>query len=160
MIFEGMTAEGIECFASVRARYDGERRNPWNEPECGHHYARAMSAWSGLLAISGFRYHAGLREVVVQPRARLGGFRCFWSTGTGWGTFAYDATGRSLRLRVLSGDLRFGALQARLPRGAAPARIAVGSRAVPVRFERQGSDVQVRFEQDVQLTEGEELVLA
>jgi uncharacterized protein (DUF608 family) len=160
MIFEGMTAEGIECFTSVRVRYDGERRNPWNEPECGHHYARAMSAWSGLLAISGFRYHAGLREVTVQPRARLGGFRCFWSTGTGWGTYAYDATGRSLRLTVLNGALPLGTIQARLARGAAPARVGIGSRAVPVRIERQGPDVQVRFEQDVRLTEGEELVLA
>ena len=50
MMFAGMVAEGVECYTNVRARYDGERRNPWNEPECGHHYARAMSAWSGLVA--------------------------------------------------------------------------------------------------------------
>ena len=50
MIFAGLAAEGVECFESARRRFDGERRNPWDEPECGHHYARAMSAWSGLLA--------------------------------------------------------------------------------------------------------------
>jgi uncharacterized protein (DUF608 family) len=50
LLFAGMTREGVEAVHNVRARYDGERRNPWNEPECGHHYARAMSSWSTLLA--------------------------------------------------------------------------------------------------------------
>jgi non-lysosomal glucosylceramidase len=45
-----------ECIGNIRARYDGEKRNPWDEAECGHHYARAMAAWSGVLALSGFRY--------------------------------------------------------------------------------------------------------
>ena len=59
LLFAGMTREGVEAVRNVRARYDGERRNPWNEPECGHHYARAMSSWSTLLAASGFHYHGG-----------------------------------------------------------------------------------------------------
>ena len=54
MIFAGMVNEGVECITNVRHRYDGERRNPWDEAECGHHYARAMSAWSGIIALSGF----------------------------------------------------------------------------------------------------------
>ena len=47
MMFAGMAREGVECIANIRARYDGEKRNPWDEAECGHHYARAMAAWSG-----------------------------------------------------------------------------------------------------------------
>ena len=50
------------------ARYDGEQRNPWDEAECGHHYARAMSAWSAMLALSGFRYHGGRESVSMLPR--------------------------------------------------------------------------------------------
>ena len=46
-----MVREGVETFENSRRRYDGERRNPWDEAECGHHYARAMSAWSGVLAL-------------------------------------------------------------------------------------------------------------
>ena len=42
----------------VRDRHDGVRRNPWDEFECGHHYARAMSSWSLLTAISGYHYDA------------------------------------------------------------------------------------------------------
>jgi uncharacterized protein (DUF608 family) len=57
MLWHGMVDQGIECIANIRRRYDGERRNPWDEAECGHHYARAMAAWSAVLALSGFRYH-------------------------------------------------------------------------------------------------------
>jgi uncharacterized protein (DUF608 family) len=95
MIFAGMPREGFEAVRNVRARYDGERRNPWNEPECGHHYARAMSSWSTLLASSGFRYHGGEQSVAIQAPA---GFRCFWSTATGWGTFRVTAAGAVLRV--------------------------------------------------------------
>jgi hypothetical protein len=44
MLPAGLAAEGVEGISSTRRRYDGERRNPWDEAECGHHYARAMAA--------------------------------------------------------------------------------------------------------------------
>ena len=93
LLFAGMTREGVEAVHNVRARYDGERRNPWNEPECGHHYARAMSSWSTLLAASGFRYHGSEQSVTIKAAP---GFRCFWSTATGWGTFRVTADGAIL----------------------------------------------------------------
>ena len=88
MLYHGMAREGVECIGSIRARYDGEKRNPWDEAECGHHYARAMSAWSGVLALSGFRYDGRTAAIEALPRVNAGNFRCFWSAGTGWGTFS------------------------------------------------------------------------
>ncbi|MBC7364647.1 MAG: hypothetical protein H5U07_08960 [Candidatus Aminicenantes bacterium] len=44
LIYEGMTKEGLTIVKAVRYRYDGRCRNPWDEVECGHHYARAMSS--------------------------------------------------------------------------------------------------------------------
>jgi hypothetical protein len=90
-----MRQEGIEAVNNVRARYDGERRNPWNEPECGHHYARAMSSWSTLLAAGGFRYHGGEQFVAIHAAP---GLRSFWSTASGWGTFHVTAAGAVLRV--------------------------------------------------------------
>ena len=95
MIYAGMTAQGVECVSNARARHDGEKRNPWNEPECGHHYARAMSAWSTLLAIGGFRYHGGERAIAIKAPA---GHRCFWSTATAWGTFHVTPAGVTLHV--------------------------------------------------------------
>ncbi len=82
--------------ATSRARYDGEKRNPWDEAECGHHYARAMSAWSGVLALSGFRYHGG--GASCHDSRRRPSHRCFWTTGTGWGTFQVTAAGALLHV--------------------------------------------------------------
>jgi len=38
----------LRTVADVRARYDGTRRNPFDEVECGHHYVRSMASW-GLI---------------------------------------------------------------------------------------------------------------
>ena len=104
MLFAGMQAEGLECISATRRRYDGERRNPWDEAECGHHYARAMAAWSSIIALSGFRYDAG--KLSINPPSKLAEFRSFWSTGTGWGTFTKRA-GKT-HVEVLSGHLPVG----------------------------------------------------
>ena len=158
MIFAGMVREGLECISNIRARYDGERRNPWDEAECGSHYARAMASWSALLAISGFRYHGGTREVTVLPRLAAAGFRCFWSTGTGWGTFSFDKAGSPLRIRVLSGSLRCGVLV--IPGASASRSVHVGDRVLRHTVERVGTNRRLTLGDAVSITEHQELVVS
>lgn len=38
---------------NVRSRYDGVKRNPFDEAECGHHYVRALAAWTVFKAFAG-----------------------------------------------------------------------------------------------------------
>jgi uncharacterized protein (DUF608 family) len=102
MLYAGMVAQGVECIENIRRRYDGQRRNPWNEAECGHHYARAMAAWTAVLALSGFRYDAPGKHLIVEPRTGVKPFRCFWSTASGWGTFELAA---NLKVSVQAGHL-------------------------------------------------------
>ncbi len=90
MLFENMSTEGLQIFSDARLRYDGERRNPWDEPECGHHYARAMASWSGFLAASGFRYRGQFRSLEILPASTVADLRCFWSAGSGWGDLQLD----------------------------------------------------------------------
>jgi uncharacterized protein (DUF608 family) len=97
-IYSGMLREGLETIEDVRWRFDGERRNPWDEPECGHHYARAMSAWSSVVALSGFEYHATNRAITLAPRLESPHFVSFWSNGMSWGSFSI--TSRNERHRV------------------------------------------------------------
>ena len=54
---------------TIRARYDGRQRNPFDEAECGHHYARAMASWAAVLALTGFRYSAVTREFAIAAKA-------------------------------------------------------------------------------------------
>lgn len=82
MLYEGMNAEGLKCIKSIRDRFDGEKRNPFDEPECGHHYARAMASWAGLLASTRFHYTAIKQEMEITE---LPG-HYFWSNGYAWGT--------------------------------------------------------------------------
>jgi non-lysosomal glucosylceramidase len=97
-IHAGMLTEGLETIENVRRRYDGERRNPWDEPECGHHYARAMSAWSSVVAFSGFDYHATNKALILVPKTQGVEFTSFFSTGLGWGTFSIGKSRMELAL--------------------------------------------------------------
>ncbi len=56
MLYENMTDDGLRCIQNIRYRYDGVKRSPFDEAECGHHYARAMISWASTLALSGFQY--------------------------------------------------------------------------------------------------------
>ena len=58
MLYEGDIENGLRCIKAIRDRYDGRKRNPFDEAECGHHYARAMASWAAILALSGFKYSA------------------------------------------------------------------------------------------------------
>ncbi len=82
MLYEGMEEEGLRCIQDVRARYEGAKRNPFDEAECGHHYARAMASWGAVLALSGFHFSAV--DGCMTFAAKRG--RHFWSTGDAWGT--------------------------------------------------------------------------
>jgi len=107
LIYEGMVEEGLALVQSARERYDGECRNPWNEIECGHHYARAMSSWSLLLALSGYHYSAPTRSLSFAPRLRPEDFRCFFTAGEAWGSYAQRRDGRK---QVHTLDLCWGRL--------------------------------------------------
>ncbi len=73
MIYEGLIEDGLALVKAARERYDGLprppiQRNPWNEIECGGHYARAMSSWSLLLALSGWEYDGPGQSLRFTPR--------------------------------------------------------------------------------------------
>lgn len=88
MIQEGLISEGLAIVKAIRARYDGEKRNPWNEFECGSNYARSMASYALLLALSGFEFNLVTGDIGFNPKwTENGKFRCFWSLGTGWGSF-------------------------------------------------------------------------
>jgi len=59
--------EGLSIIKVVPDRYDGARHNPWDEVECGHHYARAMSSRSLIVALSGYHYDEVRRHLAVAP---------------------------------------------------------------------------------------------
>ena len=81
----GRVKEGLAIVRAVRARYDGTVRNPFNEYECGHWYARAMSSYAMLQGLTGVRYDAVEQVLHLAPVVK-GDFRAFLATATGYGT--------------------------------------------------------------------------
>ena len=81
MLYVGMKNEGLKIISSIRARYDGLKRSPFDEAECGHHYARAMAAWGAVLAITGFEY-SGVNKSMQFSDIKG---RYFWSNGKAYG---------------------------------------------------------------------------
>jgi non-lysosomal glucosylceramidase len=155
MMYAGMVREGVQVFQDARMRHDGERRNPWDEPECGHHYARAMSAWSGVVALGGFRYDGAEQSLAVRPL--LGAqAKCFWSTGSGWGTYTWSrAQGRTLlAIEVLHGKLECRSCEVA---GAGKGRAWVDGKAVKAEVSKKGGASVFRFAEGVTVGEGGKL---
>lgn len=87
LIYEDFIEEGLRIVKACRERYDGIKRNPWSEMECGHHYARSLASWGLLLALSGFEYDMTKDHMTFGPVIHEEDFKCFWSTGKAWGTY-------------------------------------------------------------------------
>lgn len=119
LIYEGWVAEGLRMVEAVRERHDGVRRSPWNEVECGNHYARSMASWAVLLAATGMHCDLGRGAISFAPAAELlprdRPFRAFWSTGQAWGIYqqTWDAAQGTWQsaLEVLGGDPKALTLQ-------------------------------------------------
>jgi hypothetical protein len=161
LIYEGFVEEGFRIVRAVRNRYDGERRNPWNEVECGNHYARALASWSLLLALSGFRYSAPERIMGFDPRIEGGKFASFWSVGEpGWGLYEQERNDSSFSasVKVLRGT---GVEIARLSFPSSPGRsrveVEVGGREVPAALETHDKRLSVALGEPVKLGAGSEI---
>jgi uncharacterized protein (DUF608 family) len=103
MLFEDLADEGLCCIRNIRDRYDGRKRSPFDEAECGHHYARAMASWAAVLALTGFQYSGVEKTLTFAPKP--GTF--FWSNGYAWGQCSVKQAekGIAVELSVLHGEL-------------------------------------------------------
>lgn len=104
MIYEGLEYDGLKVIEAIRDRYDGQKRNPFDEAECGHHYARAMAAWAPVIALSGFNYSGVYDSFSFNP---IDG-NWFWSNGYAWGMISIDnveSGGYDVVLSVIEGKI-------------------------------------------------------
>lgn len=140
MLQAGLVDEGMTVVAAVRERYDGERRNPWNEIECGSNYARSMASYALLQAFSGFTVDRTIDAVGFAPlRTVAGRFRCFWCVDGAWGEF--EERPDTVQVRVLHGALPVRRL--RLPQRADHPIRSVTLGAAPIAFSRDGDALRL-----------------
>ena len=164
MLYEGLQEEGLRMAKAVRERFDGEKRNPWDEIEGGHHYARAMAAWALILALSGFSYSAPREQMKFAPKINAHDFRCFWSTPFAWGRFSQRVCGGQViwRLHPLHGAQEIRSLVLAVPQdsGLADVQITLGMEPIQVDWESTPSELRVSFKGPITVPDGQALAVS
>ena len=159
LIYEGFIKEGLTIVRALRERFDGLKRNPWDEPECGHHYARAMASWALLLALSGYEYDGRNFAVSFKPRLNLSNFRCFFSTDSGWGIFTQKISQKSFKALI---ENSYGKVKIKEIRLEIPERFSSNPSVKLIAGETRVLEASldgntVRLKELVELKEGEKL---
>lgn len=169
LIAEGMNIEGLAVCRAIDDRYHPSKRNPFNEVECGDHYARALSSWGVYLNILGLRYHGPRGELKLNPCLSPEDFSAAFTTAEGWGLLrqtrpAADRQINSISLRF--GTLRLNTLTLGLADGHIPVRISAtlrpangGESSIDATFQKtvRAGQVELRFDAPVVIPEGASL---
>jgi hypothetical protein len=166
LILEGLVDEGLELVRVVHDRHDGIRRDPWDEVECGHHYARSMSSWAVLLALSGASADVAAGTLEFRPRLTPDDFRSLFTAGTAWGGYeqrlrdgvletVIEIDGGSFRLRRLA----LGSVPAGLQPGAAAVRLGADGPPIPARAVRAAEGLMVELDAPCELPAGSVLTV-
>lgn len=158
-----MVEDAMKIVRGVRARYDGVKRSPWNDVECGDHYARAMSSWALLEAAAGQRYNAAQNFLAFAPKITPHNFRCFFITAGGWGRFDQKLSSASQinSLTAVYGIIKLRTLELGFTGQHVPqkATATLKSKALPLKVTISGKTVRLESVVDIELRAGDRLQL-
>ena len=102
LMLMGEVEMGIDIVDEVRKRYDGRIRNPFNEYECGHWYARALASYGMLRGLTGVRYDAVDKSLFID--SKIGeNFQSFLSTEKGYALVGLK--GGNPFLQIIDGEI-------------------------------------------------------
>lgn len=155
MLWEGLLTEGLAITRMIHDRYHPLRRNPWNEVECGDHYARSMASYGVYLAACGFEYHGPRGHLGFAPRLSPENFRSAFTAAEGWGTIGQR---REDENQIASITLRWGRLRLRsialVPLPGVTARqvaVTLNGREIPARLEAGPDRLRILLSEPVML---------
>jgi len=83
------------------------KHNPFNEVECGDHYARAMASWGVYTALAGYEYHGPKSHIGFAPKITPEDFSAAFTAAEGWGTFTQKRDEKTQREQI---TVRWGKL--------------------------------------------------
>jgi hypothetical protein len=161
MIWEDMIPEALTVVRGVCDRYYPLKRNPFNEVECGDHYARALASWGVFTALSGYQYHGSQKHLGFSPKLTPERFRCAFTTAEGWGVFQQERDGQTQRdqIELRWGRLRLKTLAFSVPDNCGPGVVCVSAAGQFVRasFTADKGRVTVILEDEILLQQGDVL---
>jgi uncharacterized protein (DUF608 family) len=161
MIWEGLLTEGLAVTRAIHDRYHASRRNPWNEVECGDHYARAMASHGVFLAACGFECHGPKGHIGFAPRLSPENFQSAFTAPEGWGSYQQKITGDSMNAEF---SLRWGSLRLRSMALAPPpksraksVRVVANDRAIEANFANSANRALISFAALQEITAGQKV---
>lgn len=167
MAYEGMIDEAFAVVKGARDRYNGVPRrpiprSPWNEIECGGHYARAGASWSLLLALSGWHYDGITRQLIFRPRHTPERFKSFFSGPEGWGSIAQERIGNRQvsSVHVVEGALPISRIGISGFRGASKLDVRLAGKATHAVLHKESSGPYIQFTSPIILQHGQTLTAA
>lgn len=98
----GKITDGLKVVKAVRDRFDGEKRNPWNEFECGSNYARSMASYALIPILSGFEFDMPHNHIGFNPY-KTNNFKSIWSLADAWGNF--EVNNNIVKINVYEGEI-------------------------------------------------------
>jgi len=159
MIAEGMVQEGLAVTRAIHDRYNGNKRNPYNEVECSDHYGRAMASYGSFISICGFDYDGPKGIIGFSPRLTPDHFTAPFTSAEGWGTFSQtrgsDIMTASLELK--HGSLHISKIKLTLPgtlKGTA-VKVKCGWHTLPATLTQDGPIATIALKKPLMLKEGE-----
>jgi uncharacterized protein (DUF608 family) len=166
MLWEGLALEGLAITRAIHDRYHAARRNPWNEVECGDHYARALASYGTFLAACGFELHGPKRHLGFAPRLGPERFAAAFTAAEGWGTIQQERRdgGQRQAIELRLGKLALASLAFEVALSAVSSvevslRSRDGERAIPANFRQAERRVEVLLVEPVELAPGQVLVV-
>lgn len=106
-----MTEKGLAVTKAIHDRYHAAKRNPWNEVECGDHYARAMASYGVFLAACGFHYHGPKQIIGFSPKITPENFKAAFTSAEGWGLYTQSRTTGNQSGKI---ELKYGKLKVKI----------------------------------------------
>ena len=160
MIWEGLVQEGLAVERAVHDRYHASKRNPWNEVECGDHYARSMASYGVFLAACGFTYDGPKGQIGFAPRLTPEDFRAPFTAAEGWGTYSQkteDPLRVVARFEVKWGALRLKTIAVKVREKPAAVAVKVDGKSVEAKLEVQNEMAIGVLDQESKLVAGQSL---
>ncbi len=164
MVYEGepgseLVEKGLAITRAIHDRYAAGKRNPYNEIECGDHYARSMAGYGVYLGACGYQYHGPKGELSFAPRLQSENFKAAFTAAEGWGSYSQTIAGGQMqaRVRLLYGRLRLRVLSLVTGGEANAVKVVLGDETLPAALKAENGRVMVEFRDDVLLEAGQRL---
>lgn len=169
LMAEHRVDDAFTILGAIHARYHARKRNPFNEVECGDHYARAMASYGSFISACGFQHHGPKGYLRFAPRFNQDNFRCAFTSASGWGSYAQrrlSGESQHHRIHMLHGTLRLTQLGLPVLATAAPGStvtVDIETAGARRRMERvavsEACDALIDLGNPVTLEEGGELLV-